>query len=151
MLQVDKILPIFTYQSTMKLISWNVRGINGPGKYRMLKNMILQEQLHIVFMQETKCSTSTLEPILSKAWAGCKTTIVDETGALGGLAIAWNSQHIYLTNIRSSHYFIQAMFHLIGTNIHGHLTNVYFPQESTQKIKQLKTLKILNAPRAYPL
>lgn len=43
------------------------------------------------------------------------------------------------------------MFHLIGTNIHGHLTNVYFPQESTQKIEQLETFNILNAPRTYPL
>jgi len=43
------------------------------------------------------------------------------------------------------------MFHLTNTNIHGHLTNVYFPQESTQKIKQLETLQILNTPRAYPL
>lgn len=43
------------------------------------------------------------------------------------------------------------MFHLIGTNIYGHLTNVYFPQESTQKLKQLETLEIFNAPRTHPL
>lgn len=42
-------------------------------------------------MQETKCSTNTLESILSKAWAGCQTITVDATGALGGLAIAWNT------------------------------------------------------------
>ncbi len=102
-------------------------------------------------MQETKCSTNIFEPILSKAWVGFQTTIVNATGALGGLAIAWNSQHISLTNVHASHYFIQAMLHLIDTNVHGHLTNVYFPQESTQKIKQLETLKILNNPRAYPL
>ena len=135
----------------MKLISWNVRGFNGPGKYRMLKNMIQQEQPYIVFMQETKCNTNTLESILSKAWERCQAVTVDATGASGGLAIAWNNQHISLTNFHASHYFIQAMFHLIGTNIHGHLTNVYSPQESTQKIRQLETLEILNAPRPYPL
>lgn len=117
----------------------------------MLKNLILQEQPQIIFMQETKCSTSTLEPILSRVWTGCQTAIVDAIGASGGLAIAWNSHHISLTNIHASRYFIQAMFHLISTNIHSHLTNVYFPHESTQKIKQLETLQILNAPRAYPL
>jgi len=95
----------------------------------MLKNMIQQEQPHIVFMQETKCSTSTLASILSKAWAGCQTVTVDATSALGGLAIAWNTQHVSLSDFYASHHFIQATFHLIGTNIHSHLTNVYFPQD----------------------
>lgn len=135
----------------MKHISWNVRGLNGPEKHRMLKNMIQQEQPYILFMQEKKCSTSTLESISSKAWGGCQEVTVDVTGASGGLAIAWNTQHISLTNFHTSHYFIQAMFHLISTNIHGHLTNVYFPQESTQKIRQLETLEILNALGTYTL
>lgn len=93
----------------------------------MIKNMIQQEQPHIVFMQETKCNTSTLASILSKAWAGCQTITVDAIGASGGLAIAWNTQHISITDFHASHHFIQASFHLIGTNIHGHLTNVNFP------------------------
>eukprot|EP00253_Pinus_taeda_P028956 PITA_28956 len=63
----------------MKLISWNVRGLNGPEKYKMMNNMIHKEQPYIIFMQETKCSTSTLESILSKAWAGCQTVTIDAT------------------------------------------------------------------------
>ena len=88
---------------------------------------------------------------VAKAWAGCPTVIVDATCASGGLAIAWNNQHISLTNFYALDHFIHAMFHLIDTNIHGNLTNVYFPQESTQKIKKLETLEILNAPRTHPL
>lgn len=102
-------------------------------------------------MQETKCSSSTIESILSKVWAGCQRVTVDATGALGGLAITWNTQQVSLTNFYALHHFIHAMFHLIGTNMQGHLTNVYFPQESTQKLKLLETLEIINATRTHPL
>jgi len=135
----------------MKLISWNVRGLNSPRKCRMIKNMIQHEQPHILFMQETKCNNSTLDSILSKAWPGCQTVIVDASGASGGLAIAWNTQKISLTNFHASHHLIQATFHIIGTNILGHLTNVYFPQDPVQKSALLKTLETLNSTRSHPL
>src|SRR5271168_395039 len=114
----------------MKLVSWNVRGLNSPGKSRMLKNMIKMEKPQMCFLQETKCNNSTLERILSKAWPGCRSVVVDALGASGGLAIAWNTQVVNLTDFHASHHLIQAVFHLLGINIHGNLSNVYFPQDT---------------------
>ena len=111
----------------MKLVSWNLRGLNSPGKLRMLKNMIKMENPQMCFLQETKCNSSTLESILSKAWPGCHSVAVDTSGASRGLAIAWNTQAIELKNIHVTHHMIHATFHILGTNVHGHLTNVYFP------------------------
>ena len=37
---VDKVLKGSTAQFLMKLISWNVRGLNSPSKHIMIKNMI---------------------------------------------------------------------------------------------------------------
>ena len=111
----------------MKLTSWNLRGLNSPRKLKMIKNMIKQEQPQIFFMQETKCNSTTLGNILSRAWPGCHSVVVDASGASGGLAIAWNTQAISLSDFHASHHIIQATFHIIGTNIHGHLTNFYFP------------------------
>jgi len=111
----------------MKLVSWNVRGLNSPCKLRMLKNMIKMEKPQMYFLQETKCNSSTLGSILSKAWPGCRSVTVDASGASGGLAIAWNTQAIALSDLHASHHLIQAAFHILGTNIHGNLSNVYFP------------------------
>jgi len=108
----------------MKLISWNLRGLNGPGKLRMLKNMVRMEKPQICFFQETKCNSTTLERILSKAWPGCQSVVVDASGASGGLAIAWNSQALTLSDFHASHNLIQSTFHITGTNIHGNLSNV---------------------------
>eukprot|EP00253_Pinus_taeda_P021755 PITA_21755 len=47
--------------------------------------------------------------------------------------------------------FIQAEFHIMGTNIHGHLTNVYFPQEGPQKAAILANISQLNNGRRLPL
>lgn len=89
--------------------------------------------------------------ILSKAWPYCHSVAVDASGASGGLVIAWNTKAIMLTDIHASHHMIQATFHIIGTNIHGHITNVYFPQEAGNKIVVLNTIEALNLNRFHPL
>ena len=134
----------------MKLISWNVRGFNSPAKQRILKNMIQQDKPAMVFLQETKCNSTVLETILNRIWLGCRSVSVDASGASGGLAILWNPQVYNLEDFHASHFVIQATFHLIGTNIHGHLSNVYFPQELQNKMDLLDTLFVLNSVRRYP-
>lgn len=122
-----------------------------PRKIRLIKNMIKMEKPQILFLQETKCNNTTLEKILNKGWTGSKEVAVDASGASGGLAIAWNSQKIALTDLHASHNLIQVAFHIIGTNIHGHLSNVYFPQEAKEKIALLETIEILNLNRKHSL
>jgi len=75
---------------------------------------------------------------------------VDAIGALGGLAIAWNAQAIELKDFHANHHFIQSKFHIIGTNVHGHLTNVYFLQAAESKISIMETLSMLNFNRSHP-
>lgn len=135
----------------MKLISWNLRGLNGLGKYGMIKNLIQKEKPHIFFMQETKCSSTLLNTTLSKAWHGYHTMAVDAIAVSGGLAITWNAQAIELIDSHANHHFIQAIFHIIGTHVHGHLTNVYSPQATENKISIMDTLSLLNVNRSHPL
>jgi len=49
--------------------------------------MLQQEKPQILFLQETKCNSTTLDRILAKAWPGSKEVVVDTIGASGGLAI----------------------------------------------------------------
>lgn len=135
----------------MKLISWNVRGLNSPTKHRMLKNMIQQENPSLVFLQETKGNSIVLEKILNKVWTRCRSVSADASGASRGQEILWNPQILSLQDFHASHFFIQTTFHLIGTNIHGLLTNVYFPQDLQKKLDLLNTLTTLNSGRSHPL
>lgn len=117
----------------------------------MIKNMIKQEKPQICFFQETKCNSNTPGNILSRAWLGSRSVAVDASGASGGLAIAWNPQAITLSDIHASHHIIQATFHILRTNTHGHLTNVYFPQEAGNKMALVDTIDALNLQRVHPL
>jgi len=135
----------------MKLISWNIRGLNSPRKGKLLKNLIMEDKPTILFLQETKCNSITLERIAATAWPGGQVTTVDAQGASGGLAILWDAGKVQLNNTHANKNHIQADFHIRGTNIHGHLTNVYFPQESPQKADILDDITLLNANRQHPL
>jgi len=75
----------------MKLISWNIRGLNSPRKGRLLKNMLMQEEPNILVLQETKCNSIVLEKIADKAWPGGLVTVVDAQGASGGLVVLWDA------------------------------------------------------------
>jgi exonuclease III len=41
----------------MKIISWNIRGLNGRSKQKLLQDMIIAEKPDIMMLQETKCAT----------------------------------------------------------------------------------------------
>ena len=116
----------------------------------MLKNMIKMEKPQMCFLQETKCNSTTLGRILSKAWPGCRSVAVDATRASGGLAIAWNTQGITLTDFHASHHLIQVAFDILGTNIHGNLSNVYFSQDTGSKKALLDTIEALSTNRQHP-
>eukprot|EP00253_Pinus_taeda_P029733 PITA_29733 len=135
----------------MMLISWNITGLNGPGKCKLIKNMIKQEKPQIIFLQETKCKSISLDRIATKVWPGSLATTVDSYGASGGLAIIWDARTIELNNIHANKHFLQATFHITGTNIHGHITNLYFPQEAMHKVELLNTLSSINTDRSHPL
>ena len=135
----------------MNLISWNIRGFNSPGKHTILKNMIQKERPNILFLQETKCSSETLGTILTRVWPSCSSAAVDASGSSGGLAIVWDTLSIELSDFHAVHHLIQATFHPIGTNIHGHLSNVYFPQDQARKLAILHTMANLNSSRTYPI
>jgi len=113
----------------------------------MIKNLIQQEKPSIFFLQEKKSSNIAIERILNKIWAGSRSISVDASGASGGLVILWNPQTLSLYDFHATHHLIQPSFHLIGTNIHGHLSNVYFPQTIQQKLDLLETISILNENR----
>jgi endonuclease/exonuclease/phosphatase family metal-dependent hydrolase len=70
----------------MKLISWNIRGLNGRSKQRLLRERIIVEQPDIMFLQETKCAMEEMDRVLSCCWKQGKMICTDAIGTTGGLA-----------------------------------------------------------------
>jgi endonuclease/exonuclease/phosphatase family metal-dependent hydrolase len=48
----------------MKIISWNIRGLNGHSKQKLLWDIIIAEKPDIMMLQETKCATEEMDKLL---------------------------------------------------------------------------------------
>jgi exonuclease III len=117
----------------MKTISWNIRGLNGRTKQRILKDCIKEENPDIVMLQETKCAGLEAEHIFKRLWKDCSYFYLDAAGASGGLAILWNPRHIALEEPFSTAGTLTARYAVIGSNHEGTITNVYGPQNLRRK------------------
>lgn len=71
----------------MRIVTWNVRGINALNKRHHIKSQIENCGVDIVLIQETKLSDSKEEQLFKK-WHW-NYTASQAIGVFGGLAILW--------------------------------------------------------------
>lgn len=75
----------------MKILSWNVRGLGGPNKRHLVKDIILNANVDIICLQESK-----IQEIHSSIWrfigGSCFITFdyIPLLGTVGGIIIAWD-------------------------------------------------------------
>ena len=89
--------------SSMKILSWNTRGINSLRQMKLLHKNITMTNLAIVFLQETKCLANYIQDRMGKIWERCESMGVDSRGFFGGLCIIWDPSQVSLTNFQGTH------------------------------------------------
>ncbi|XWS44745.1 hypothetical protein CRYUN_Cryun15aG0073700 [Craigia yunnanensis] len=75
----------------MKCLSWNCLGLGNPRAVRALKELVKQEDPHVIFLYETKLHVNKLDVIRRK----CKMDAcvgVSFEGSSGGLAMLWTEE-----------------------------------------------------------
>jgi len=87
-----------------------------------------------MLLQETKCTSITMEKMATRCWRGCNVIAIDVEGALGGLAILWNPIEISLSSFFTTLRNISTKFQSIGSDQYGYITNVYKPQIMQDKL-----------------
>jgi exonuclease III len=117
----------------MKIISWNIRGLNGRSKQKMLRDMIIAEKPDIVMLQETKCSSEDIERLLPFCWKQGRAASIDASGSAGGLTVLWNTSEVIMENFFATKWSLTATYRCIGSNKPGCLTNVYGPPTPRDK------------------
>jgi exonuclease III len=131
----------------MKIITWNIRGLNNPQKQRILKNRLRKEQTDICFIQETKCIVDIMETINKKQWSKYKMLVVEGQYMAEGILTFWNSQVMNLLEAKATRYTLSVNMQIIG-NIEVILcTNLYGPQileEKRRMLLDLENLKYLS-------
>ena len=72
----------------MKILSWNCRGISHPTAVCGLRALIRANSSDILFLSETKISSSLVSPILNHLGFYLMTHVAP-SGTCGGLVLAW--------------------------------------------------------------
>jgi ribonuclease HI/exonuclease III len=124
----------------MKIISWNIRGLNSRSKQKMLRDLIIAESPDILLLQETKCTSEDMDRMIPYCWKRGGVVSLDATGTAGGLAILWNTNTVLLSNFCATKWSITAEYRLIGSNRPGQITCVYGPATPGDKHAFLHSL-----------
>jgi exonuclease III len=78
--------------NTMKILSWNYRGLENPRTVRDLCLMVKEKRPEVVFLIETKCRSAKMEQIRVRiGFEGL--FVVDLIGKSGGLALLWRESN----------------------------------------------------------
>jgi len=133
----------------MKIISWNIKGLNGRSKQKLLRDLILVEAPDIVLLQETKCTSEDFDRLLPYCWKQGGVVSIDATGTAGGLAILWNTNAVLLENFRTTRWSITEDYRLIDSNKPEHLTSVNGPATPRDKQAFLRSLSYLSSLTQY--
>ncbi|KAK4387777.1 hypothetical protein Sango_2384300 [Sesamum angolense] len=86
----------------MSLLVWNCQGLGNPMTVKGLRDLLRVNNPHLVFLAETKCSSSQIEALKRRLnMFGC---CVDSKGRSGGLALLWQkSIEVQLQSFSSYH------------------------------------------------
>jgi exonuclease III len=128
----------------MKIISWNIRGLNGCSKKKMLRELILVETLDIVLLQETKCTSEDMDRLLPYCWRQGRAVSIDATGMAGGVSILWNTNAVLMEKFYTTRWSIITEYKLIDSNKPRHLTSVYGLASPRDKQAFLRSLRHLS-------
>ncbi|XP_059067365.1 uncharacterized protein LOC131858218 [Cryptomeria japonica] len=125
----------------MKIISWNIRGLNSPHKQDVLRNLVREHKPDIVIIQETKMNKEKVEKI--KLFKDGEVFSGISDGASGGIAIFWNLRRVSGEPVKQDINLDFIRFHHIGDGTSLLLTNIYAPNNRFGRRKFWKKLEAI--------
>ena len=118
----------------LKLISWNVRGLNEVDKRLQIRNLLLSWKADIVCLQETKLEWIT-RGIVRSIWS-CPYVdwlYLGSDGASGGILLIWNSRVVEKVEEAVGHFSVSCKFKNVGDQFEWAFTGVYGPNLNNRR------------------
>ena len=115
----------------MKLISWNIRGLNGSHKQEIIRNLIRDQRPNILLIQETKMKKEILGKI--KFSNTMSEEALDSEGASGGLLTLYNTKKFKIHTMHNDdNIFFRKVIHIFS-NESWFLLNIYAPNKKRER------------------
>lgn len=117
----------------MKILSWNIRGLNSSHKQEIVCNIVRDHRLNILLIQETKMSKDKVEK--NKFSKFCESQGSISNGASGGVDTLWNTKFIHGIPIYHDSNHVATLFKHSRDGISWILSNVYAPNNKVCRRK----------------
>ncbi|KAL4600472.1 hypothetical protein ACB092_11G201200, partial [Castanea dentata] len=112
----------------LKVLSWNVRGLNVIEKRLQFRNLLRSWKADIVCLQETKLEWIT-RGIVRSIWS-CPYVdwlYLGSDGASGDILLMWNSRVVEKVEETLGHFSVSSKFNNVGDHFEWAFTGVYGP------------------------
>ena len=112
----------------MKILSWNVRGLGGTDKRKVIKELLCKEKPDIVILQETK-KEKIDNKLIGSVWGARfkEWVVLPYVGRSGGFLIMWDVRVVRGTESLLGNFSVSVLFQLIGGRDEWWLSGVYGP------------------------
>ena len=115
----------------MKIISWNIRGLNGAHKQKIIRNIIRDQRSDILMIQETKMRKDSLGNIKFSSLMSGEAS--DSDGASGGLLTLFKTKSFRVELVfNEGNILFCKVFHF-HTNEFWFLLNIYAPNNKRDR------------------
>jgi exonuclease III len=125
----------------MKVISWNIRGLNGKSKHRLLQNKLQSKSPDIMLLRKPNVLEKCLGKFSLKFGKQDVLWLLILQVQQGGLALLWNPDKILVWNFFYTKHNISTEFQPLGEETTWFITNVYGPQQLGEKLQFLQQLQ----------
>jgi exonuclease III len=115
---------------SIRLVSWNVRGLNEGSKRLTVRNLLRQWKADLVCLQETKLQSMS-RSLIRSLWGGHHVDwlFVGSNGASGGLLILWDKRCLEKVDEALGLHTASCKFRCVASGFEWAFTGVYGPHD----------------------
>ena len=116
----------------LKILSWNVRGVNDLDKRKVIRNFIRTHRVDLVCLQETKVQEMNNEMVRSLGVGRfLNWTALNAEGSAGGILLIWDKRHISLVDSMVGNFSVSCLFRMEEDVFQWAFSGVYGPVEKS--------------------
>ena len=114
----------------IKILSWNVRGVNDPVKRSVIKSFLRSNRVDLVCLQETKVQQMNIGMVRSLGVGRYLNWIaLDAEGSAGGILLLWDKRRISLEDSVAGSLSVSCLFRMAEDGFQWVFSGVYGPIE----------------------
>ena len=110
--------PTNSYPMKLKILSWNVRGVNDSSKRKLIKAIMRKQRPDLLCFQETKMQVMS-EGVVRSLGSGrfLEWRALDAIGSTGGILVCWDKRSLEILDWEVGQFSISCKFRNVDDGV----------------------------------